>query len=338
MTNAPSVNQMRFLSSSALAKADQLILAASCSAADAMADSLRGAPQGRRLILEYISPASRRPALAQGPLPYGSLRRQTPPRRIAAPHEAEGGASWRNVLRLPPAFSIAAAALLDAASTSKAAFAVHSPTPRILTPSRRRVTTPAFMRLSIVIGSDALSFPASIARWMRPRLTSLRTTGAGGLNPRLGWRRCKGIWPPSKPLMRTPERAVWPLPPRPACLPLPEPMPRPTRVRGLDDPGLSLTSLSFMGGDPYRPSTTRRRCATLAIMPRLAGVSATRDRRPIRLRPRPLSVSRCEPGRPMALPVCSSVMVLSELIVLPAFTNRRRRPRRPGDATAASTP
>jgi hypothetical protein len=34
---------MRFLSSSALAKADQLILAASCSAADAMADSLRAA-------------------------------------------------------------------------------------------------------------------------------------------------------------------------------------------------------------------------------------------------------------------------------------------------------
>src|SRR5271166_4612187 len=47
--------------------------------------------------------------------------------------------------------------------------------------------------------------------------------------------------------MRTPERAVWPLPPRPACLPLPDPMPRPTRMRGFDDPGLSLTSLSFMG-------------------------------------------------------------------------------------------
>ncbi len=43
MTKAPRVNQMRFLSSSALAKADQLILAASCSAADAMAVSLRAA-------------------------------------------------------------------------------------------------------------------------------------------------------------------------------------------------------------------------------------------------------------------------------------------------------
>src|ERR1700722_17585381 len=151
---------------------------------------------------------------------------------------------------------------------------------------------------------------------MRPRLTSLRSRGFGGLKPRLGRRRCSGIWPPSKPLIRTPERAVWPLPPRPDCLPLPEPMPRPTRMRGLDAPGLSLTSLSFMIGNPYRLSTTRTRCATLAIMPRLAGVSATLDLRPILLRPRPLSVSRCEPGRPIALEVCSSIMLLSALIVL----------------------
>src|SRR5271166_839907 len=81
---------------------------------------------------------------------------------------------------------------------------------------------------------------------MRPRLTSLRVIGLGGVKPRFGRRRCSGIWPPSKPLMRTPERAVWPLPPRPDCLPLPEPMPRPTRMRALDEPGLSLISLSFM--------------------------------------------------------------------------------------------
>src|ERR1700728_3701008 len=81
---------------------------------------------------------------------------------------------------------------------------------------------------------------------MRPRFTSFRSRGEGGVKPRLGSRRCSGIWPPSKPLMRTPERAVWPLPPRPDCLPLPEPMPRPTRMRDFDDPGLSLISLSFM--------------------------------------------------------------------------------------------
>src|ERR1700689_263566 len=81
---------------------------------------------------------------------------------------------------------------------------------------------------------------------MRPRFTSLNVSWLGGVKPRFGRRRCRGIWPPSKPLMRTPERAVWPLPPRPDCLPLPEPMPRPTRMRDFDDPGLSLISLSFM--------------------------------------------------------------------------------------------
>src|SRR3954468_6161000 len=42
--------------------------------------------------------------------------------------------------------------------------------------------------------------------------------------------------------MATPERAVWPLPPRPPVLPLPEPMPRPTRMRVLFAPGLSRSS------------------------------------------------------------------------------------------------
>src|ERR1700761_1130838 len=66
------------------------------------------------------------------------------------------------------------------------------------------------------------------------------------LKPRFGRRRCSGIWPPSKPLMRTPERAVWPLPPRPEVLPLPEPMPRPTRIRFLREPALSEMSVSFI--------------------------------------------------------------------------------------------
>src|SRR3954452_19668640 len=66
------------------------------------------------------------------------------------------------------------------------------------------------------------------------------------VKPRFGRRRCSGICPPSKPLMRTPERAVWPLPPRPEVLPLPEPMPRPTRIRFLREPGLSASSVSLM--------------------------------------------------------------------------------------------
>src|SRR5262249_59435586 len=80
-----------------------------------------------------------------------------------------------------------------------------------------------------------------------PRLTSLvLRANAVFLKPRLGKRRCSGIWPPSKPLMRTPERAVWPLPPRPPVLPDPEPMPRPMRCRVLRAPGRSASSLSFI--------------------------------------------------------------------------------------------
>src|SRR5829696_9179957 len=66
------------------------------------------------------------------------------------------------------------------------------------------------------------------------------------LKPRFGIRMCSGIWPPSKPLMETPERLFWPFWPRPAVLPLPEPMPRPTRMRPLRAPSLSRSSLSFM--------------------------------------------------------------------------------------------
>src|SRR5215510_605473 len=96
------------------------------------------------------------------------------------------------------------------------------------------------------MGAAGSSLPASIACWMRPRLTSLRVFAHTFLNPRLGRRRCNGIWPPSKPLTATPVRAFWPLTPRPAVLPLPEPMPRPTRRRDLRAPGLSAISLSFI--------------------------------------------------------------------------------------------
>src|ERR687890_1412564 len=81
---------------------------------------------------------------------------------------------------------------------------------------------------------------------MRPRLTSLRSRAFGGVKPRFGRRRWSGIWPPSKPLIDTPVRAFWPFTPRPAVLPLPEPMPRPTRMRFLVEPSLSRISLSFM--------------------------------------------------------------------------------------------
>src|ERR1700689_4496103 len=102
---------------------------------------------------------------------------------------------------------------------------------------------------------------------MRSRLISAYSTRKMLLKPRFGRRRCSGIWPPSKPLMRTPERAVWPLPPRPAVLPLPEPMPRPTRMRFLREPALSAISLSFIVGFlyPWSMIATENRLPLLGI-------------------------------------------------------------------------
>src|SRR5262245_28357329 len=94
--------------------------------------------------------------------------------------------------------------------------------------------------------SFASSTPRSIAAWTRSRFTTLSSRAKILLKPRFGSRRCSGIWPPSKPLMRTPVRAVWPLPPRPPVLPFPDPMPRPTRMRPWRAPALSEISLSFM--------------------------------------------------------------------------------------------
>src|SRR5688572_6591515 len=72
------------------------------------------------------------------------------------------------------------------------------------------------------------------------------------LKPRFGSRMWSGIWPPSKPKTETPERLFWPFWPRPAVLPLPEPMPRPTRMRRLRAPSLSRISLSFMSCTRFR--------------------------------------------------------------------------------------
>src|SRR5690348_1910539 len=66
------------------------------------------------------------------------------------------------------------------------------------------------------------------------------------LKPRFGSRMWSGIWPPSKPAMLTPERALAPFCPRPAVLPSPEPIPRPTRTRPWRAPLLSRISFSFM--------------------------------------------------------------------------------------------
>src|ERR1700733_5038965 len=121
-----------------------------------------------------------------------------------------------------------------------------SPVPSSLTPSQARRTTPAAIRAAVSIGCFASSLPASSACSILQRFTSAYCLRFGLLKPRLGMRMCSGIWPPSKPLMATPERDFWPFTPRPAVLPLPEPMPRPTRMRPLRAPSLSAIWFSFI--------------------------------------------------------------------------------------------
>src|SRR5689334_22785457 len=69
------------------------------------------------------------------------------------------------------------------------------------------------------------------------------------LKPRFGMRRYIGTWPPSKPRPRLPlpVRAVWPLPPKPAVLPLPELSPRPRRLRFTFAPSGALRSCRRIG-------------------------------------------------------------------------------------------
>lgn len=66
----------------------------------------------------------------------------------------------------------------------------------------------------------------------------------GFLNPRLGRRRRNGVWPPSNPNLAVP-RAFWPLWPRPAVFPKPDPIPRPFLFFCFVAPGLSLRSFKL---------------------------------------------------------------------------------------------
>ena len=125
-SSAPRVNQIRFLSSSALAKAPKLMFAASCSAADAMVPSSDASSDA---TLDHASGGL---AIARGPPPiFNSMWA-----------EAHAGATTLGTLasdrdRAAGLLDRLARADFDAPATSKASFAVSSPSPRIFTPSAR---------------------------------------------------------------------------------------------------------------------------------------------------------------------------------------------------------
>src|SRR5271157_5623803 len=126
---------------------------------------------------------------------------------------------------LPPAFSIFSWADLENLWARTVMALENSPWPSTFTGDFLELTTPALRSSSGVI-----SLSPRLAS--RPRFTTSYSVLKMLVKPRLGRRRCSGIWPPSKPrMMREPLRDLWPLWPRVEVLPMPEPIPRPTRLR-----------------------------------------------------------------------------------------------------------
>src|SRR5216684_5074490 len=129
---------------------------------------------------------------------------------------------------LPPALVIFSVADLENLCARTVIAMVSSPSPRIFTGCFALIT-PALRSTSGVMGAACNSSPSATSR---SRLTMLNSLRKMLVNPRFGMRRCSGICPPSKPrIMREPVRERWPLCPRVDVLPMPEPMPRPTRLR-----------------------------------------------------------------------------------------------------------
>src|SRR5213593_1016471 len=133
---------------------------------------------------------------------------------------------------VPPACSIFERAEADTVTPFTLNLRCTSPMPSSLMGWSGRRTNPAPNSVSGVTSAPSASWP---------RCRTFTTCAAclnGFVKPRFGMRRTRGIWPPSNPGRTLPPwRAVCPLPPRPAVLPIPEPGPRPLRMRARCDPG-----------------------------------------------------------------------------------------------------
>src|SRR5664279_873081 len=141
---------------------------------------------------------------------------------------------------VPPACWIFSSAELEKWWASTVILRVNTPVPRIFRPSWTLWITPAAIRLSTVNVS-----PSSFSNL--PRLTMANCFLKMLVNPRLGSRRCNGIWPPSNPrFWLKPVPARWPLEPRVEVLPCPEPMPRPIRLRPFTWPFGGFNPLRFI--------------------------------------------------------------------------------------------
>src|SRR5882757_299587 len=132
---------------------------------------------------------------------------------------------------LPPALVIFSCADLENLCACTVMAILSSPSPRTFTGCLALIT-PALRITSGVMGEACSSLPNATSR---SRLTILNSLRKMFVKPRFGIRRCSGIWPPSNPrIRRIPVRERCPLCPRVDVLPMPEPMPRPTRLRFSD--------------------------------------------------------------------------------------------------------
>ena len=146
--------------------------------------------------------------------------------------------------QVPPAASIFSRAVLEKPWAWTVSALVSSPPPRTLTGTSRRVARPACASASGVTSaplSKRASRSARLTGWVRVRNFSngidFFMCGPRSLRIRM-W---IGVWPPSKRTRRLlPEREPAPLWPRPEVLPVPEPSPRPTRLRFLREPWAGL--------------------------------------------------------------------------------------------------
>src|SRR5271155_1479114 len=132
---------------------------------------------------------------------------------------------------LPPALVIFSCADFENLCACTVIAIVNSPSPRIFT-GNLALITPALRSTSGVIGAACSPPPSATSR---SRLTMLNSLRKMLVKPRFGMRRCSGICPPSNPrISRIPVRERCPLFPRVDVLPMPDPIPRPTRLRFSD--------------------------------------------------------------------------------------------------------
>src|ERR1700723_756123 len=318
MTKAPSVNQMRFLSSSALPKADQLMLAASCSAADAIRSAPSGAARRVQQVLTWTDEAQAENAPRPSNPSYG--------RPAAICHHLRGPSSPRAPLGLhPPSF--APRALRggeDFERQFRFQFALAEDLHAIARPRADAGRDQGLDRHRL--GGVEL---ARIERLLDAAEIDLVNVACGRIDEAaLGQTAMQGHLAAFKALDAHAGAGRLTLAAATRLL----------AFAGADaapDAGARLRGARIVGDVvefhvcPHRPSMTRTRCATLAIMPRAAGVSRTALRRPILLRPRPTRVWRWSIRRPMALTVCSSVIIFGfvDMMVFP-ITNPTHRPRR----------